>query len=490
MSPSVRTWITAFLLLVPLVLGATAAAVTHLDPARSWSAAEEPAAAPAPVPSSELVDARRAAGEAGAQAGFLTTGTGELATGIAEMRSGAETLPGQFSEAVAGAQQLHQGLVELQAGVGQMGTGANDIADGVGGAVDQVIGLGALQGQLLEVIDRTVEGIEDVDDPEIDDARTRLLELRGQVEMIELNGPVADQLRALKDGSRELANQLGVPGYAFHDGIYSATRGAQDLSYGLSQAQGGVDEAVAGVEKLDEGAQRIDDMATRTQDRIGAVQRALPATVAPAAEEETVAEPAGLSPMFALIIAALALIGGAFAGAPRRWWVLAAAVPALTAAGLILLWLVADGVTAQTLGWSALVLALGVVASATATRVLLGMFGVVGGSVAAGILGLAQLGMVGWVWKTLTTSPVDEAWQVAANLSPLSWATAGLTSAGNDAAAPGVLWLALGVLGAVALVGVIGGALDRKDGRTQWEAEESLEDERDAEYAEPVHVAG
>ena len=37
---------------------------------------------------------------------------------------------------------------------------------------------------------------------------------------------------------------------------------------------------------------------------------------------------------------------------------------------------------------------------------------------------------------------------------------------------------------------MIGGALDRKDGRTQWEAEESLEDERDAEYAEPVHVAG
>ena len=467
MSTSLRTWIAALLLLIPLVIGATVAAVTHLDPARSWSSAEQPAAAPAALPSPELVDARRAAGEAGVQAGFLATGTGELADGVAEMRSGAEGLPGQFSEAVTGAQQLHQGLVELQAGVGQLGTGANDIADGVGTAVDQVVGLGALQGQLLEAIDRTVAGIEGAEEPELVDARARLLELRGQVEMIELGGPVADQLRALKDGSRELANQLGVPGHAFHDGVYSATRGAQDLSYGLTQAQGGVDEAVAGVGALDEGARRIDEMATRTQDRIGAVQRALPAVTATAssAPGEAEEELLGLSPLFALLIAALALIGGAFAGATRRWWVLAAAVPALTAAGLILLWLVGGGVTAATLGWAAPVLALGIVASATATRVLLGLFGVVGGSVVAALLGLAQVGVVGWVWTTLTTSQVSEAWQVAANLSPLSWATAGLTAAGNvgQLDSPGVLWLSLGVLGAVAVLGVLGGALDRRE---------------------------
>lgn len=460
MSPSLRNWITAFMLLVPLILGAAVASVAGLDPARSWSSADEPAAAPAPVPSSELVDARRAAGEAGAQAGFLATGTGELKDGVAEMRTGAETLPEQFSEAVTGAQRLHQGLVELQAGVGQLGTGANDIADGVGTAVDQVIGFGALQGQLLGFIDDTLEGIGDSEEPELVEARARLLELRGQVELIRLDGPVADQLRALKDGSRELANQLGVPGHAFHDGIYTATRGAQDLSYGLTQAQGGVDEAVAGVGKLDEGAQRIDDMATRTQDRIGDIQRALPATVT-SAEADAGETILGLSPMFALLIASLALIGGAFAGANRRWWVLVAAVPALTAAGLILLWLVGSGATAQTLAWSALVLALGVVAFATATRALLGVFGVVGGSLAAGALGLAQIGLVGWVWSNLTTSEVSGAWQLAANLSPLSWATAGLTTAGNDAS-PGLLWLALGVLGGMAVIGLVGGVLDRQ----------------------------
>ena len=453
MSASIRHWITALLLVVPLVVGAAVATATHLDPASTWSSGEEPAAAPAPIASQELIDARRAAGEAGSQAGFLTTGTGELADGVAEMRTGAEGLPEEFNEAVVGAQQLHQGLVELQAGVGQLGAGAGEVADGVGGAVDQVIGLGALRGQLLGAIDDTVTGMEGVSDPDVVEAREQLLGLRGQVELIELDGEVANQLQALKDGSREIANQLGVPGYAFHDGIYSATQGAQELSYGLTEAQGGIGEAISGVEALDEGAQRIDDMATRTQDRITAVQRALPAVQA-ADEEEESAGPA-LSPLFALLIAALAMVGGAFAGASRRLGVILGAVVGLTAAGVLLLWLVGAGLGAGVLALSALVLALGVAAAAVGTRVLVRLFGGVAGFITAGVLGLVQLGVVGWVWKTLTTAEVSAAWQVAANLFPLNWGTAGLTAAGNGTA-PGVLWLAAGVLGAIAVLGAAG----------------------------------
>lgn len=455
MSATLRHWVTAVLLLIPLIIGAAVAAATHLDPASAWSSAEEPAAAPAAAPSQELIDARRAAGEAGAQAGFLAAGTGELAEGVAEMQTGAEALPGQFNEAVTGAQALHQGLVELQAGVGQLGTGAGEVADGVGGAVDQVIGLGALQGQLLEAIDRTVGELDGNGDPDAVEAREQLLGLRGQVEMIQLDGPVAEQLRALKDGSREIANQLGVPGYAFHDGVYSATRGAQDLSYGLTQAQGGVGEAVSGVEALGEGAQRIDDMATRTQDRITAVQRALPATAPTLAADSTEVADMSLSPLFALLIAALALVGGGFAGASRRRVLIAAAALGLTGAGVLLLWLFGTGLSANALSLSAVVLFLGVLAAAVSTRVLLRLFGPVGGGAAAGVLGLVQLGVVGWVWKTLTTTDVSAGWLIAANLSPLSWATAGLTSAGNDGATT-VLWLSAAVLGAVAIIGLVG----------------------------------
>jgi len=84
-----------------------------------------------------------------------------------------------------------------------------------------------------------------------------------------------------------------------------------------------------------------------------------------------------------------------------------------------------------------------------------------------------QLGLVGWVWRNLTTAEVSGAWQIVANLSPLSWATAGLTTAGNDAS-PGVLWLALGVLGGMALVGLVGGALDRQGPQKDADAVEAL----------------
>jgi len=46
-SPRRRSWIIiAALLVLPLIIGAALAAATGLDPARSWNADEEPAAAP------------------------------------------------------------------------------------------------------------------------------------------------------------------------------------------------------------------------------------------------------------------------------------------------------------------------------------------------------------------------------------------------------------------------------------------------------------
>src|SRR5699024_9636265 len=96
-----------------------------------------------------------------------------------------------------------------------------------------------------------------------------------------------------------------------------------------------------------------------------------------------------------------------------------------------------------------------------ATRVMLSLFGPVPGGIVAGVLGLAQIGLVGWVWKSVSHSDVAAGWQIAANLSPLSWATAGLTSLGNDGSGQ-VLWLALAVLGAMAVLGVSGVALGRR----------------------------
>ena len=147
-------------------------------------------------------------------------------------------------------------------------------------------------------------------------------------------------------------------------------------------------------------------MATRTQDRISAVQRALPVSPAPVGEVEEV-EPA-LSPLFALLIAAVVMVGGAFAGA-SRWWVLVAATvgstqwcPAAVARG--------PGLDAAML--RSAVLALGAVAAAVGT-------GRCSGCLAWPAV-RRRPGCSGWCssassagWKTLTTTDISAAWQVA-----------------------------------------------------------------------------
>ncbi|AGF71334.1 ABC transporter permease [Corynebacterium halotolerans] len=472
--PRARSLLLALVLVLPLIIGAAVAAVADLDPARTWSAGDEasgaPAvASPAGIDPAELVDARRAAGEAATQAGFLTTGTGELVDGTGQMREEAAVIPEQFDEAVTGAQQLADGLVQLQAGTGRLGSGATEVADGVGQAVDQVVGLGALQGQLVEAINRTVRDLEGSDDPRLTEARQQLIDLRGQVETIQLNGPVADQLTALKDGAREIANQLNVPGYAFHDGIYSATKGAQDLAYGLSQSQGGIDEAIAGVESLDDGAQRLDQMATRTDEKVDAVQRALPVVQAtPQATADGQAledEPArALTPLYAMFIAALVMLGGAALGVAarlasgRRVVILAAGTLGLTALGVVCLALVATGLTVATGALAAVVLALGVLASAVLTRVTIAVLGAVVGGVLAAVGGIAQVGLVGWVWKSAAAADIAVVWQVLANLLPLNWATSALTALGNGGSGQ-ALWLAVGVLAAIAVIGLAAGRM-------------------------------
>src|SRR5699024_8943017 len=146
----------ALLLLIPLIAGTVFATATGMDISRSWSSADEVTGAPAPAStaSPDLIDARRAAGEAGAQAGFLVSGTGELTAGTQELVDAATPLQEGVSAAAEGARQLHEGLIQLQAGTGQMGTGATEIADGVSSAVEQMTGLVILTQQIRVALDQ------------------------------------------------------------------------------------------------------------------------------------------------------------------------------------------------------------------------------------------------------------------------------------------------------------------------------------------------
>lgn len=460
-----RTTFLATVLAIPLLAGAgIAATTTGLDPAATWnSAPEEPAAAPALIHPADLVDARRAAGEAGTQAGFLSSAATELEQGTGELKSGAEQLQGGINQARDGSQQLRQGLVELQAGTGQLGQGATEIADGVGEAVDQIVGLEAVRGQLLEAIDRVDKELKESRDPKSKAMREELGGFKSQVETIQLDATMTEQLDKLKKGSRDLANQLNVPGYAYHDGIYSATKGAQQLANGLEELSGGAGQAQAGVNQLDEGAKKIHQMAEQNKEKVASIQRALPAVPVPpqAAEQQTPPEKAPmLAPLHAMLLAAIVLIGGALAGwafgAYRLWGasrVIAAVLLgslALTILSGTLMIILAASLSPAAIALGLGSLFLGAFASTAVATWLRRVLGVVPSGVLLGVGSLVQVGFIGWVWKSVATSPIASTWQIISHLMPLHYNTAALVSATNDGSRP-ALWLGMGVLALLGL---------------------------------------
>lgn len=449
--PRLRYLLALVLVLIPLVAGAVFAAVQGFDPARAWSSEEERTGAPAVgVDPSLLVDARRASNEAKAQAGFLETGANQLSDGTSQLSEGSTELAGGVTQLKQGAQALADGLVQLQAGTGQLGDGATELANGVQAAVDQVVGLEAVKGQLQGAVDRAIEDLEGNDNPEAVTAKEQLSNLRGQIAAFEIGENITGPLNELKNGSRELSNQLDVPGYAYHDGIYSATKGAQDLNAAIGELEAGVGEALGGVDQLNEGAGRLKSMAEQNAGKVDAVQRALPAAAAAPEEEKS-----SLAPVVALMIAALSVLIGAVVARTRWFYILGGLVGAAAAAGIVAFAFATNTLPASTVVAIAGVAFLGAAASAAITRALVGLCGPTAGMILAAVLGLAQLAVCAFLLKDVAASDgqLPGALSFIANLMPVQWASTGMTVLGNGGQ-PSQLWTALVVLGAVAIIGL------------------------------------
>ncbi|MEJ5928766.1 hypothetical protein WG915_09085 [Corynebacterium sp. H128] len=431
-----RRVLLTLMLLAPLIGGAIYSATVSLEPASSWS--EEPAAAPGAV---DLVPARRAAGEASSQAGFLKQGTTGLVDGTGKLADGTNQLAGGSTDAVAGANELANGMTQIQAGTGQLGDGAVKVADGVSLAVDQVQGIGLVQGRIVEEINRVDADLAKKKDPESVAFRAQLAEFKTQVEAFKLDAAVVDQLAQLRSGSREIANQLAVPGYGYHDGIYSATKGSKELATGLTELDKGLAEAATGAGELKDGAVKVDGMATSNKDKIGAVQRALPADPATPTQPQPM-----LVPLFGFFVAALVMVGAALSS---RWRALAA----VALGAMIILIMAADLSPLVGLGLVGVVALAGLV-SALVSRALVGLFGERVGRIAVYVGLLLQAGVVGWVWKLASTDSVSPVLNVLTHLMPMHYATSAMSALGNGGSNI-VLGLSCGVLAALVVLAAV-----------------------------------
>lgn len=462
----------SLLLTVPIIVGAVFAFSTSWEPAQAWSSGDDATGAPADqVTAEDIVNARRAAGEAQSQAGFLVSGAEQLADGTTELREGADQVGPGVDELVEGARALNSGMIELQAGTGQLGDGASQLANAVDAAVSQVVGLGAVQGQLLEAVDAAELDLKDINTDDAKEIRGAIADLKGQLEAFDVEAEVTTPLTELQNGSRELANQLDVPGYAYHDGIYSATQGSQQLLEALQELQSGTGVLTEASQELADGGDRIKSMADLNKKKVDAVQRALPAVQAPASgdaseeidpdlaadEEDTTG---ALSPVVAMLLAALVMLGGAALGwawsnrIGRPVVTVATGTVGLVAAGTLLLWILAGSITPMGLILGAGLMALAALASTVITRAVLSAMPGTPGLIVSAIAGIVQLGLVGYVWKTATTGEIDTIWQVLASLTPLNWATTGLISAGNEGSTT-MLWTSGIVLAAIVILGFV-----------------------------------
>lgn len=452
----------AGLIVLVAVAAAVLGAALKLEPADAWTSADEPvtgAPTAQTLGAEDLVAARRAAGEAASQTGLLTTGTSDLVDGTTQLDDGAGQLTEGIGTAAAGAQELSGGMTELQAGVGQLGQGATRIADGVQSATEPLVGMGAVRGQILESMNRTITALEGNPDPEAVRARAELISVRDQAQNIPLDEASLAQVTELRDGARELANQLAVPGYGFHDGVYTATKAAKDLSGGLAELDAGAGRADEAIGSLTEGAQKIDTLAENTDAKIDELNRALPAPAWNAAATESGERPRSvLPPQTALLIAALAMLAGLAIGVgawllpSRRWLILGVGTLGSVLAGTVALFVLSAGLGVGAVLGSAGLLALATAASAAATYVLVALAGPLWGAVIAAVVGIAQLGLVGWVWRVAATSEVSMWLRVLADLSPLHWATTSLTALGN-AGSPTSLWTGVAALAVVSVIG-------------------------------------
>ena len=433
----------------------------------SWNASPEQAAAPAPVDSSQFVDARRAAGQASSQAGFLTAGTGELTNGLNTLNEKTGELKDGITELNAGAQQLNQGLVELQAGTGQLGDGAVKIADGVQHAIEQVQGLTMVQTQVIAAVDNIDSQLAKSTDPRAAGWRKQLADVRAEAAKLGINGDMVDRLDELRSGTRDLANQLAVPGYAYHDGIYEAAKGTKQLAAGTTQLEEGTGAAIDGINQLADGAAKVDQMAQKTRDDITAITRALPVAPASAGEQAAGnATPARvLAPMIAFFIAALVTVGGVSLFAIARPWTWGrtsrfgmtptlVGIAAVAAVGIATLWATTTGLDSTGMALASLIALLGTITAASVGAATMNIFGPTLGRIALFLSLIIQMVVTGHVWTAAATSNITGWKHTLLQLMPVNYTVDALVTVGNNGAQQHLI-IACGVLGATTLIAAL-----------------------------------
>ena len=452
-------------LLLPLAVGAGYLWGSNSSIANSWGSQQDdvvaaPGAGGMNVDVNQIQDVRRNLGAAGTEAGFAKLGAGSAKEGAVELEKGAKS-------AKDGSKELADGMGALQNGTGELGRGAKSVSDGVTTMVDGLTGLVAAQTAVLGAIEQADTALKDSKDPKAPQLRKDLGSVKKQLLVEGLDADAIDKANKLKDGAKQVSYQLNEPGAEYHDGIYTATKGAKDLNAGLAELH-------TGTKTLRDGLVTVDRQTTSTNQKIGDAKRAMPvpsqkqleAAGGQTTDSENIGRVAALAPTIAVLIAALAMLGAALVwgtdwarellrrrsfNALSRGALALGITAGVAATAAVALFAVADGFTWQRGLASVGILLLAASTAGLMTAATLRLFGPQMGRYLVIIGSIVQVGIVGVVWRTSMATEIPELAQAAAALMPLHYPTMALTAIGNAADGP-LIWVGVGVLALLAVV--------------------------------------
>ncbi|MGI0542098.1 YhgE/Pip domain-containing protein [Corynebacterium aquatimens] len=194
----------------------------------------------------------------------LVGGIEKLDNGAGQLHDGAARLNDGLSQASDGADQLANGLGALKGGADRLGDGAGQIAGGVdkiAGVTDQLAAVAGALGQVNVQFEQALRDLEASPVPAAQQVAAQIRELQRQLapsgEFAALGPDVYAQVKALQDGTHELAYQLGDPGSDFRSGIARAGNGADTLAQALHQLSDGSGQLLAATTQLKDGTSQL-----------------------------------------------------------------------------------------------------------------------------------------------------------------------------------------------------------------------------------------
>ncbi|MFE3289716.1 YhgE/Pip family protein [Rhodococcus sp. NPDC059234] len=203
-------------------------------------------------------------GDVGAGFTDAANGAKQLADGAGQALAGTKELASGSVELSTGLTQAHTGSVELADGTRQLASGADDAARGAGelhGGLGQLVGgadqLGAGATQISEVIDTVIGPLVDT-------------MVASGVPMGEEDLP--GQLKALREGAKQIARELSDPKADFRGGLNAAAAGAGELSTGLGQLSAGAHQVDSGAHELSGGLGQLDTGGSQLSAGLGQLQ--------------------------------------------------------------------------------------------------------------------------------------------------------------------------------------------------------------------------